>query len=579
MKLSTKLSLAMGLLVVFLGGVGGFSLFELNAFSEQTFSIINGWMPRAIESCNLKAVMGDFRLQQIQHIVAETVQAANTREANLERDKNQFEEIARDLQKSLSTEEGKKLYDELKATWYPYMESSRKVRALATQGSRDEALRLANGSVQKEYDAVNTVLTKMVEFQDKGARAAGAETDAIAASARTMILAVMGGAVLVAILLTITIIRNTMNQLGKDPGELEILSREVADGKLDIAKDDKAVGVYAEILTMVESLEGHIENARRESENAKAESARAHEAMLKADAASKDAQGKRESMLAAADRLEEVANIVSSASTELAAQIEQSDRGAAEQAARVSETATAMNEMNTTVVEVARNAGNAAEVSAATRDKAENGASIVREAVNGIHQVQEVSLALKEDMAKLSENAQAISQIMAVISDIADQTNLLALNAAIEAARAGEAGRGFAVVADSVRQLAEKTMSSTTDVGKAIKAIQDSAVKSMGQVDNAVALIEQATQLSARSGEALEEIVSMVDNSADQVRAIAAASEQQSASSEEINRSIEQVNSISSETAQAMREAAKAVSDLAGQAQVLSNLIEDMKRA
>ena len=113
-------------------------------------------------------------------------------------------------------------------------------------------------------------------------------------------------------------------------------------------------------------------------------------------------------------------------------------------------------------------------------------------------------------MAELDDHAKAISQIMGVISDIADQTNLLALNAAIEAARAGEAGRGFAVVADEVRKLAEKTMSSTTDVGNAITAIQHSAGQSIQQVEKAVGNVEEATDFSNRSGEALKEIVGML---------------------------------------------------------------------
>ena len=181
-------------------------------------------------------------------------------------------------------------------------------------------------------------------------------------------------------------------------------------------------------------------------------------------------------------------------------------------------------------------------------------------------------------MTALTGQAQAISRIMEVISDIADQTNLLALNAAIEAARAGEAGRGFAVVADEVRKLAEKTMHSTTDVGEAIQSIQSSTARNMDQVDRAVETIRRATNSINQSGTALGEIVVMADNTADQVRAIAVASEQQSASSDEINRAVTQVNVIAGETAKAMQEAAGAVSSLTGEARTLVGLIEKMKR-
>jgi len=173
---------------------------------------------------------------------------------------------------------------------------------------------------------------------------------------------------------------------------------------------------------------------------------------------------------------------------------------------------------------------------------------------------------------------------MNVISDIADQTNLLALNAAIEAARAGDAGRGFAVVADEVRKLAEKTMTATQEVGAAIRGIQDGARKNMDNVDRAVHTVEEATRLAHRSGEALQEIVELVDTATDQVRSIATASEEQSATSEEINRSIEDINRsiedinrISSETADAMRQSAQAVGELASQTQSLRALIEKMK--
>ena len=282
-------------------------------------------------------------------------------------------------------------------------------------------------------------------------------------------------------------------------------------------------------------------------------------------------------MRAAAASLQDVAHIVNVATTQLAAQIEQSDKGSRQTTGRLAEAATAMQQMNITVQEVARNASVASQASSETRAKAENGSEIVKRSLHSIDEVHAVSMELKTDMAQLHEHTQNINRIMGVISDIADQTNLLALNAAIEAARAGEAGRGFAVVADEVRKLAEKTLASTQDVGNAIAAIQHSTAKSVGDMDKAVGQVQLATDFANQSGKALEEIVSTVEATADQVNAIATASEEQSAASEEINRSIDNVTQVARQTADAMGEAQKAVADLAQQARGLAELIVDMK--
>ncbi len=357
----------------------------------------------------------------------------------------------------------------------------------------------------------------------------------------------------------------------------------VADGNLDASLSVRArdeIGRLAGALhVMVKTLKTRLAEVGEQSELARRETAKAQEAMNMAEEARHRAESARsEGMLAAAGRLEGMVGVVSSVAAGLAAQIGKSERGAAEQAARVTETATAMEEMNATVAEVARNAGSASEMSAATRQRAEAGAQVVSQAVDSIRRVEKQSLELKDGMRTLSEQAQSIDRIMGVISDIADQTNLLALNAAIEAARAGEAGRGFAVVADEVRKLAEKTMASTTDVGNAILTIQQSAGQSADQVEETVRIIGEATELAGKSGEALQQIVEMADSTADQVRAIATASEQQSASSEEINNSITQVNAIAGDTSRAMREAAGAVAELADQARALTGLIDNMKK-
>ena len=233
--------------------------------------------------------------------------------------------------------------------------------------------------------------------------------------------------------------------------------------------------------------------------------------------------------------------------------------------------------MNATVLEVARNAQQAADVSHQARQQALEGSKIVTDAVKSIEAVHAQSIAIKEDMDVLGKQAEGIGQIMGVIADIADQTNLLALNAAIEAARAGDAGRGFAVVADEVRKLAEKTMIATQEVGQAITGIQEGTRKNIHNVEQAGVSIEEAAKLSVQSGESLKQILEFVHMVNDQVQSIATASEQQSAASEEINHSVEQVATISVETAQAMEQASSAVAELAQQSQALQRLIVEMK--
>lgn len=365
---------------------------------------------------------------------------------------------------------------------------------------------------------------------------------------------------------------------------LAAVTKEVSSGNYNINIDSRKFG--GEILDlsnslqiMVKSLVENISKAETLSNDAQVQTAKAHEAMHEAEAARIVAEDTRHSMLVVADSLENVVNAISTATEQLSAQAEESQRSFIVQADRVDETSAAMEEMNSTVLAVASSATSAFEISSQTRQKAELGASIVQDAVKGIKDVQIVSIALKNDMNTLDKQARAISEILGVISDIADQTNLLALNAAIEAARAGESGRGFSVVADEVRKLAEKTMTSTMDVGKAIKSIQESVVISIAQVDKTVDLITLATEKSNQSGVALGEIVTLIDSTAEQVKGIATVSEEQSTTSGEINSALTEIKEISKHSTQGVIETTSAINDLALQSQKLGQLIEELKRA
>lgn len=273
----------------------------------------------------------------------------------------------------------------------------------------------------------------------------------------------------------------------------------------------------------------------------------------------------------------EISDRVAAASEELSTQIEQVTRGADVQRDRVSTTATSMEEMNSTVLEVAKNAGEASEQAEGTRSKAQEGVDLVDKVIAGITEVNTVAQEVHTNMLRLGEQAEAIGGVMNVISDIADQTNLLALNAAIEAARAGEAGRGFAVVADEVRKLAEKTMSATSEVGSSIKGIQTSTALNIERVSQAATGVESATELASTSGQALHEILNLAGKNSSLIAGIATAAEEQSATSEEISKAIEEINHIADGTASGMGQAASAVQEVASMSQKLRELLNKLR--
>jgi len=356
----------------------------------------------------------------------------------------------------------------------------------------------------------------------------------------------------------------------------------VATGSLDVTLSGHFSGELANlkeaICTMVANLKERITDATKLSERSKEEALKAREAMQKAEEAMRAEAARRAALQNAATELKKVVKGLVSVSERLFTQTEQVARGALTQKERTEQTATAMEEMNATVLEVARNASQAAEETDQAKTRAENGAEIVNRAVMAINRINELTEKLKTEMTQLKDKASGISQVMTVISDIADQTNLLALNAAIEAARAGEAGRGFAVVADEVRKLAEKTMDATREVGSAISEIQSEVDKNVKEMNSVASSVEEGTQLAGESHQALQEIVKLVVSVTDQVRAIATASEEQSAASEEINRSVEDIKSISEETASGMKETKEAVDTLVRLAEDLRVLTEELAK-
>jgi len=217
-------------------------------------------------------------------------------------------------------------------------------------------------------------------------------------------------------------------------------ANNLAQGKLDdelhVTSKDETLTLAEALRTMAKNLKAKIEEAESSCTQADLKTREAEHATQEALQAKVQAESaKREGMLDAADKLEEIVERITSSSEELSSQVEVMSRGMDLQRDRVGETATAMEQMNASVISVARQAGDVAGSSDAAKTKASGGAEVVRRSQVAIGNVNTISVQLKENMQQLGKQAEAIGQVMNVINDIADQTNLLALNAAIEAVR------------------------------------------------------------------------------------------------------------------------------------------------
>jgi methyl-accepting chemotaxis protein len=244
---------------------------------------------------------------------------------------------------------------------------------------------------------------------------------------------------------------------------------------------------------------------------------------------------------------------------------------------QASSVATASEEMAATSADIANNCMIAVEGAQSASEAAVSGSGVVSSTIAGMEQIAERVRSSARTVMNLGERSDQIGAIAGTIEDIADQTNLLALNAAIEAARAGEMGRGFAVVADEVRALAERTTKATREIGDMIKAIQNETRTAVQQMEQGVKEVEQGTEDASRSGEALQEILSRINDVTMQINQIASAAEQQTATTGEIAANVSRINGVAQESSHSAHESATAATQLSALAEELQRQVRQFR--
>lgn len=163
---------------------------------------------------------------------------------------------------------------------------------------------------------------------------------------------------------------------------------------------------------------------------------------------------------------------LSSSAAEILATTTQVASGATETATAVSQTTATVEEVKQTAKLASQKARYVMESAQKASSVSQAGRTAVGDAVQGMHRIQEQMESVADSIVRLSEQTQAIGEIIATVNGLAEQSNLLAVNAAIEATKAGEQGKGFGVVAQEIRSLAEQSKQATAQVRTILGDIQ-----------------------------------------------------------------------------------------------------------
>jgi methyl-accepting chemotaxis protein len=248
-----------------------------------------------------------------------------------------------------------------------------------------------------------------------------------------------------------------------------------------------------------------------------------------------------------------------------------------EQEQETDQVATAMNQMTTSITEVAKNAAVAEEATGAADHETQKGRKMVQGSADAINELaQEVEQA-ERTIQDVEQESGRIGTVIDVIKSIAEQTNLLALNAAIEAARAGEQGRGFAVVADEVRSLANRTQESTGEIESMIQSLQNGTQRAVSVMASGRETVNRNVAQARHTIASLDQISQAVETINRMNAQIATAADEQRAVAEEINQNIFNINDRSKQTAQRAKQTSETVSSLGNHAGHLQEVIQQFK--
>jgi methyl-accepting chemotaxis protein len=270
----------------------------------------------------------------------------------------------------------------------------------------------------------------------------------------------------------------------------------------------------------------------------------------------------------------EAVNVLGSAASEIVASTSQLASASTETATAVTETTTTVEEVRQTAHLASQKARQVSDSAQKAAQSSQTGKKSTEESIEGMKRIRLQMDSITDSMMRLSEQTQAISQIIATVDDLAAQSNLLAVNAAIEAAKAGEQGKGFAVVAQEVKSLAEQSKQATNQVRSILHDIQKATSAAVMATEQGSKAVEVGMQQSGQAGESILALTTGVTEAAQAATQIAASNQQQLVGVEQVAAAMESIKQSSAQNVASAKQMEVSVRNLNDLGRKLKELVE-----
>jgi len=512
-----------------------FCIVQIKAVGRNTEEIAKNWLPSVQVAGEISQLRLRYRVRSLEYLLPASDEERGKMEKSLNDLDSELGAALKKYEPLVSGDAERKAYEQAVKGAAAYRATVNEAISLTKAGRTEEAQQLRKTTWVKEANFLRDQTDELQKLNREGSERSSAN------AASSITTAVSGGitALVVGIALALACSFLIAQRIASRLNAAVTAAREIAKGDLTVELPPASRDEVGTLLGAMGDMQGALRNAMRETADS------AHSIL-----------GAASNLDDAVSQLNQSATIQSSAASAIAANVEQ---------------------LTVSINIVADNTGEAAKVAMDSDAQANEGHHAIEKLVGQVNEAAAVVREAAEQMNHLKSESEKISNIVAVIKDIADQTNLLALNAAIEAARAGEAGRGFAVVADEVRKLSERTAISTGEISHMVSAIQHSTGQVVSGVSHGVQLVDSSVAFAEQAGGAIAKLREMAQRVAKLVGDVDGALREQSAASTEVAKKIEDIATQAEEANAVAHETSLASNSMSTTAQGMQALVSRFK--